>query len=75
MRVLDPTGVCANDTDCFPDDIGGVYQVDAGSSGGGVKNTVVQVQITGKSINFRVLQAENGLDESFTLKDQWEITE
>jgi len=73
MRVRDPAGVGANDTSLFPDEDGGIYQVDVGAAGRGRKNTVLQVQIDGKNVLFRALQAENGSNQPFGVKDEWQI--
>jgi hypothetical protein len=75
MRILNPAGIPANDMSAFPDENGGIYQVDAGAAGNGYKNTVVQVQIKGKKVFFRVLQADNGSEKPFNIIDEWEIVE
>lgn len=71
MRVLDPAGTAANDLNAYPDEAGGIYQVNAGSTGNGMKNTFVQVGIDGKKVYFRTFEAENGKDMPFALKEQW----
>jgi len=73
MRVLDPAGTAANDPKAFPDDDGGIYQVDAGAAGNGSVNTIVQVQIEGGNLLFRVLQAKNGASEPFAEIDKWSM--
>ncbi|MEW6086990.1 MAG: metallophosphoesterase [bacterium] len=45
MRVFYPSGVKANSFTDFPDEEEGIYQIDAGASGKGDINTIVQVQI------------------------------
>jgi len=71
MRILNPAGKPANDKHAFPDEKGGIYQVDAGAAGNGNKNTIVQIQINGKNIFFRVLQADNGSEKPFHKIDEW----
>jgi hypothetical protein len=73
MRVLDPAGAAANNPQAYPDEDGGIYQVIAGASGQGSLNTIVNVQIEGKNVLFRVLQAEIGSNMSFTEIDEWNI--
>jgi len=73
MRVLDPAGKDANDPKTFPDEEGGIYQIDAGAAGNGEVNTIVQVQVEGKNLFFRVLQAKNGSNMPFAEIDKWSI--
>jgi len=73
MRILDPGGIPANDTKVFPDEDGGIYQIDAGAAGNGSMNTIVQMQVEGKKLRFRTLQAKNGAKKPFTEMDRWEI--
>ncbi|MBN1625455.1 MAG: metallophosphoesterase [Deltaproteobacteria bacterium] len=73
MRVLDPAGTAANDLNAYPDEEGGIYHIDSGSTGNGRKNTFVRVMIEGKNIYFRAYEAENGKDKPFALKDEWGI--
>jgi hypothetical protein len=73
MRVLDPEGPAAKDTSAFPDEDGGIYQVDAGAAGNGSQNTIVQVQVNGRSLRFRVLQAQNGEHAPFAVIDEWKL--
>lgn len=73
MRVLDPAGIAANDPKVFPNEDGGIYQVDAGAAGNGSVNTIVQVQIEGRKLLFRVLQAENGANKPFAEIDKWSM--
>lgn len=74
MRVLDPAGTAANDPDAFPNEKEGIYQIDAGAAGNGDRNTIIQVQVDGKSLRFRVLQAANGANKPFTVIDKWSLT-
>jgi len=71
MRVLDPAGIAANDPNAFPNEKDGIYQINPGAAGNGRVNTFVQVQIDGKNLLFRVLQAANGANKSFTVIDKW----
>jgi len=71
MRVLDPAGEAANDVTAYPDETGGIYQVNPGSAGRGMKNSFVTVSIDGKNVCFRAFEAENGTDQPFFLKDEW----
>jgi len=71
MRVKDPSGSAANDALKFPDEAGGIYQVDCGAAGMGSVNTVVLIQVNGKALSFRVIQAENGRGKPFSVKDVW----
>ena len=73
MRVLDPAGSAANDFSAYPDEEGGIYQINDGSTGNGTKNTFVLVNVEGKNIYFRVLESENGKGQPFTVKDEWSI--
>jgi hypothetical protein len=73
MRVLNPSGADANDLSRYPDEEGGIYQVNAGSTSQGMKNTFLKVQIKGKDVYFRVYEAENGKDKPFAVIDEWNI--
>jgi 3',5'-cyclic AMP phosphodiesterase CpdA len=73
LRILDPTGDEANDPSKFPDEPGGIYQIDTGSTAMGEKNTFVKVKVDGKNIHFRTFEAENGKDQVFHLKEEWSI--
>ncbi len=73
MRVLDPAGADANDPSAYPDEDGGVYQVDCGACGNGSRNTVVNIEIDGPDVHFKVVDAPNGADGEFSLKDEWSI--
>jgi hypothetical protein len=73
MRILNPSGADANDFSKYPDEEGGIYQVNAGSTSLGMKNTFVKVQIKEKDVYFRTYEAINGKDQLFTIKDEWSI--
>lgn len=73
MRVADPTGPAATELQKFPDEAGGIWQVDAGAAGNGDRNTVVLVEVNGTAIRFRALQAANGKDQPFALVDEWSL--
>lgn len=73
LRILDPTGAEANDPSKFPDEEGGIYQVDTGSTAMGIKNNFVKVKVEGKNVYFRTFEAENGKDQIFNLKEEWSI--
>jgi hypothetical protein len=73
IRVVDPAGIAANDVKAFPNEDGGLYQIDAGAAGNGEFNTIVQVQIEGRKLLFRALQAKNGRDEPFAEIDKWSM--
>lgn len=69
MRIKDPA---RDDGKTFPDEEGGVYQVDCGEAGRQTRqNTFVLVQIEGKNVAFRSVQAA-GPDQPFKVIDQWE---
>jgi len=73
MRVLNPSGADANDFSKYPDEEGGIYQVNAGSTSQGAKNTFVKVMVKGKNVYFRTYEAENGKDTPFAVKEEWSI--
>jgi hypothetical protein len=70
MRVLDPAGIAANDPKAFPNEDGGIYQVNAATAG---SNVIVQVQVEGGNLLFRVLQAKNGSKKPFAEIDKWSM--
>lgn len=74
LCINDPAGISANDMDAFPIEEGGIYQIDAGSSGNSDKSTIVQTQVNGKNVSFKVLQADYGSDKPFSKIDEWQIT-
>ena len=73
MRVRDPGSEAANDLSAFPNEDGGIYQIDAGAAGHGLTNTLVQIQVEGKDLFFRTLQAAAGPDQPFAECDRWEL--
>jgi len=74
MRVKDPRSDVANNFDEYPDQAGGVYQVDCGACGIGKRNTVINVEIKGKHVSFKVVDAADGSPhEEFSLIDKWEV--
>jgi 3',5'-cyclic AMP phosphodiesterase CpdA len=73
LRVFDPSGPDANDPSKFPDEAGGIYQIDTGSTAMGEKNTFVKVKVEGKRVHFRTFEAENGAGKAFSLKEEWHI--
>ncbi len=73
MRVKDPRSPEANDTGEYPDQEGGVYQIDCGDSGNGARSTVVNIEIMGKDVFFRVVDAVDFLGGEFSLIDEWKI--
>ncbi len=75
MRVLDPAGKDANNPKVFPDEDGGIYQIDAGAAGNAKRNTIVQVQTEGKNVLFRVIQAGRGASKPFKEVDRWSISQ
>lgn len=75
MRVRNPAGKAANDTSAksgFPDEKGGIYQIDCGAAGNGRENAFVRVQISGKDATFRIFEAPRGGRE-FKMIDQWKL--
>ncbi len=73
MRVRDPESAAANNIAVFPNDEGGIYQVDAGATGHGKTNTFVRVQVDGKNVAFRAYEAANGPDRPFVEFDRWQL--
>lgn len=73
MRVLDPDSEAANDLDQYPDDEGGIYQIDAGAAGNGDRNVIIRLEINGDTIMVRVLDADNGLLGSFEVVETFEL--
>lgn len=70
MRVKDPASV--GDTGC-PDQAGGIYQIDGGTTGKeGMPNTILEIQIRGKNLAFRTVQAASP-DNPFKVIDQWTL--
>jgi len=75
LRVRDPAGKSANDPGTFPDEDGGIFQIDAGSAGNSPTSTIIQVQIAGRNVFFRVLQAKQGANQPFFEVDKWSIVQ
>jgi hypothetical protein len=74
MRVKDPRSADADNPAKYPDQEGGVYQVDCGACGNGIRNTVVNIEIMGKDIFFKVVDAHDGPQHGeFSLIDEWQI--
>jgi hypothetical protein len=73
MRVRNPGGRGANDTSSFPDEEGGVWQVEDGAVGPGMTRTIVQVQVDGARVTARALQSGFWSPGSFGVKDQWRM--
>lgn len=74
MRILDPAGKAANDPNAYPDEEGGIYQINAATASmTGDVSTIVQVQVEGDSLRFRALRAKNGANASFEVTDKWSI--
>lgn len=70
IRVENPENVNAND---FPDDPNGIYQVNGGTTGyNDQTNSLVQVEVQGKNINFRILEAKNQ-HVNYQIMDTWSI--
>jgi hypothetical protein len=74
MRVKNPSGAAASDASTFPDEEGGIYQVDVGATGMDWVSTIVVVQVDGKNLTFRVIQAANGKNKPFSVKDEWRLS-
>ena len=72
MRVADPTSAAANDPMQFPDEPGGIYQVDSGAAGNGDTNTVVIVEVDGENVRFRVIDSPEGSVPNWRVIDAWE---
>jgi hypothetical protein len=76
MRVANPSGE-AKALDSFPDEEGGVYQVDSGNAGRTSHSdklcTLVMVKVDGKDLTFRAVQAPHDKPDSYSLRDQWTL--
>lgn len=75
MRVRDPGGRAAGDRSRFPDEDGGVWQVDAGAVGPGIARTIVQVRVDGARVDARVLQSGFWRPAAFRVRDEWALHE
>jgi len=74
MLVRDPRSAEADNPNEYPDQEGGVYQVDCGACGNGIRNTVVNIEIMGKDIFFKVVDAYDGPPHGeFSLIDEWQV--
>ena len=74
MRVFDPTSEEVQNINKYPDQEGGIYQINCGSSGQGDRNTIVRIQIHDKNVSFIVLDADDGRKQPFSIIDGWAIT-
>jgi hypothetical protein len=79
IRVADPASEEANDPNAFPDQEGGIYQVDAGAAGnlkGTFSNTIVLVRVDDEIVSYRALQAGskdgNPYTVPFSITDEWQ---
>jgi hypothetical protein len=72
MRVLDPEGPCAASTDCFPDEEGGIYQIDCGAAGVGTVPEFVWIQVDGNNLTCVVKQKPQQ-DGPWNIVDLFEI--
>jgi hypothetical protein len=74
MRVANPAGPAA-DGKSYPDEKGGIYQIDCGNAGRAShddgSSTILQVLVDGQEVWFRSLQAPHGDPWRFRLVDQW----
>jgi len=77
MRVADPGGK-ARELEGFPDEEGGIYQIDCGNAGrpshGEPSTTLLEVMIDGKDVHFRVVQAPNKTPAEFRVADEWQMS-
>lgn len=77
LRVANPEGKDAQDDGRFPDEAGGIYQVDCGNAGrsshGDPAATLVEVLVDGPKVRFRAVQAPNATPTQFRVIDEWEI--
>ena len=76
MRVANPLGD-AQDPKSFPNEQGGIYQIDCGNAGrsghGDPATTIVEVLVDGGNLAFRVVQAPNATPFAFKVVDAWTI--
>lgn len=75
MRVKDPTSEEVQNINKYPDQEGGIYQVNCGATGQGDRNTLVRIQIQDKNVFFIVLEADEGKNKPFQVIDKWEIVD
>jgi hypothetical protein len=71
MRVKDPASEEANDANSYPDQEGGIYQVDAGASGNNNICWFVRIMIDGDTISYRAFKAEERWNKPFKMIDEW----
>lgn len=71
MRVRDPEGRAANDASRFPDEEGGIWQVDVGAVGPGLTRTIVEVRVDGSRVVGRALQAGYWRPGAYGIRDEW----
>jgi len=75
MRIKNPYKA-ASSTTTFPDDKGGIYQIDTGNAGntwgGDPHLTVVWIEINGKNLTFKTIQASVD-DYKFKKTDIWKL--
>jgi len=76
LRVADPNGK-VKDPNSFPDEDGGIYQIDCGNAGRGSHgddvSTLVEVLIAGKEVRYRVVQAPHKSPSEFRVADEWKM--
>lgn len=75
MRVCDPGEAAANGTSLFPDEEGGVWQVEVGAVGPGMTRTIVEVQVEGDRVAARALQSGFWRPGYFRVHDAWTMIE
>jgi hypothetical protein len=74
MRVLDPASDESNDPSLYPDQPGGIWQVDCGACGNGdERSTIIRVEIDGGEVRMRVLDAANGMFGTYEVIDDFVI--
>jgi len=73
MRVRDPASLEANDAGAFPDQDGGVCQINMGGVGWGPLTTFVRVSVASDTIRFRAFASENDAGAGFHVVDEWEV--
>lgn len=73
LRVLDPASAAANDPGRYPDDDGGIYEIDAGAAGNGDVSDFLRFEIDGDTVMVRVLEADNGMLAGFEVIETFEL--
>jgi hypothetical protein len=71
MQVLNAESSCAKDVNCFPNEDGGIYQIDCGAAGVGTSPALVWIQVDGSNLTFVAKQKPSG--GSWKIIDLWEI--